>query len=60
MKECCVATPMNTSGMGDPTLPTDTTVGSGDLLTVSNKKKTHKFKSLKHYIKLKQKRPNIV
>lgn len=52
----CFATPLNTMGMGNPTLPTDTTPGSGDLLSISNKPKKNKFKSLKSYIKRKNKK----
>lgn len=32
LKECCIATPSSTLGMGNPMMPTDTEVGSGDLL----------------------------
>lgn len=30
LKECCIATPSSTLGMGNPALPTETEVGSGD------------------------------
>ena len=51
------ATPANTTGMGNPSLPSDdnTVVGSGDVLagTVYKEKKPHKkkFRSLKNYLK---------
>lgn len=48
------ANPMNTIGMGNPALPTETTVGSGDLLTIDNKKR--KFNRIKKYIKRKNKK----
>lgn len=45
--ECEFATGMNTTGMGDVTLPSETEPGSGDMPVV----KKRKMKSLKEYIK---------
>ena len=53
----CFATPMNTMGMGNPTLPTDTTPGSGDLIAIADKP-IKRLKSLKRYIKRKKKAGN--
>ena len=50
------ATSMNTMGMGNPTMPTDTEVGSGDMLSISKPgtvkklKKRKKMKRLKEYV----------
>ena len=40
-------TPLNTTGMSNPQLPTDSTLGSEPMTT---KKKTKKMKSLKDYL----------
>ncbi len=50
MNECCspFATPLNTTGMGNVTMPTDGEVGSGDMVVMKPKKK--KMMSLKDYI----------
>lgn len=47
------ATPASTTGMGNPTAPTDTAVGSGDIPTVAveTPKKKKKMKSLTDYLK---------
>ena len=50
--ECNFATPMNTPGMGNPSAPEGTQVGSGDvpigsIKTTNKKKKKH----LKEYLK---------
>lgn len=45
LKECiqaAMATPMNTSGMGNPQLPTDTSIGSEPLPLDSKKHKKKK------------------
>lgn len=46
-------TPLGTTGMGAPSAPTDTSVGSGDIPTgtVAAPKKKKKIKSLTDYLK---------
>lgn len=47
----CYATPMNTIGMGNPSLPNGDVVGTIDALSVTQKlKKKKRLKSLKKYI----------
>lgn len=46
LKECidaALATPSNTPGMGNPTLPTETTPGSEPFPIISKKKKKKKL-----------------
>lgn len=51
LKECN-ATPMNTIGMGNPSMPTDDAPGSGDALCfINNKKKRVKKNNLTLYKK---------
>lgn len=46
-------TPLGTTGLGNPSAPTDTSVGSGDIPTsaVEAPKKKKKIKSLTDYLK---------
>lgn len=48
------STPCNTTGCGNPTLPTETECGSGDMFVPVEKKKK-KLKSLKDYLNKKLK-----
>lgn len=50
IKECEYATPMNTLGMGNVQLPTDTNVGS-EPLSINPKRKKKRLNNLKDYIK---------
>lgn len=43
IKECDFATPMNTTGIGNPSFPTDATPGSEPIVTG----KPHKLKKIK-------------
>lgn len=40
-----------TTGMGNPSAPSETNIGSGDTITVCEKPKKKKMKSLKDYLK---------
>ena len=52
LQECC-ATPMNTSGIGNPSAPEGDNTGSGDIPigTVINKKNKKKLRHLKDFVK---------
>lgn len=44
-------TPAVTTGMGNPSAPTETNTGSGDIFVKPNQKSKKKMKSLKDYLK---------
>ena len=50
------ATPANTTGMGNPSLPSETSseIGSGDVFAKAEQKPKKKMKSLKDYLKNKK------
>ena len=54
VRECEMATPMNTSGMGNITLPAAQEVGTGELIDISDKNIKKKKKKLKKRKNIKQ------
>ena len=47
----CIATPSSTLGMGNPTMPTETEVGSGDMLQPLSSYVKKKLKKKKKKLK---------